>query len=112
MKTSGRSEARAVNPQVFARAGEPNNGMHPTANQRPFYRELGCSGVECAAGEPGVRRCAIHSVTALGEPSLAHMPTERSNRVRIDIGGEFPGMLAAQHGSSATIAVTLDIASL
>ena len=53
MKTSARSESIAVNPQVFARAGESNNDMHPPANQRTSYRSLGCSGVDCAASDAG-----------------------------------------------------------
>lgn len=53
MKTSARSESKAVNPQVFARAGEPNNDMHPPANQRTSYRLLGCSGVDCASSDAG-----------------------------------------------------------
>ena len=33
-----------------------NNGMHPTANQRTFYRRFAALEAVCAAGEAG--RCA------------------------------------------------------
>ena len=63
----------------------PNNGMHPTANQRSFHPELVRNQVECAAGDAGRSASSLSAMTKHIKSQEITCPC--CGKVRAGVGG-------------------------